>query len=188
VLYKIVYHPFNLGDDAIQVEKEFLSYVHEDRRTPFTTILEVKRLMRAVTKNQTPLPKVIWMGDGQIIHGIHVDIAQVSKLILCSIRELYKELEEDLLFGMPEYNLNRNCILNNKSGGHLDDNLSDYKNGQWFISNKNNLCSRYTLGLILHIARTKNLYSRFIDSMQEEGTHMDKGCIKQMVMHSGKVA
>jgi len=129
VLYNLVLYPLNIGDDVVKVEGEFLSYVHEDQRTPFAAILEVKRLVRAITKNETPLPKIIWVGDAQIVDGIHVDIAHVSKLICCSIREFYKELEDDLLLGMPEYNLNRDRILYNKSRGLLDDNLHDYRNG-----------------------------------------------------------
>lgn len=129
VLHKIVHYQLNLGDDVVKVEGEVFLYICEDQRTPFAAMLKVKRLVRAIINNETPLPKFIWVGDVEIADDIHEDIVHVSELVPYQIQELYKELKDDLLLGMPEYDLNRDCILYNKSEELLVDNLCDYRNG-----------------------------------------------------------
>ena len=160
VLYKIMFTLVLMADRVDIVEERFLFFVRDKHRTPFAAILEAKRLVFSITKNETPLPKVIWAGDGQIIGGLRVDITDVSSMICACIEELSKELINDVLLNMPT---DGDELLKNKSGGPLEDNLQDMRCGYWFVSNRNNCCSDCTLGLVNHVVTDARLRRQFVD-------------------------
>ena len=59
IFYKIIHMTLDLivtTVDMDQVKQLLLLFVWEGHRTPFATILETKRLISAITKNETPLP------------------------------------------------------------------------------------------------------------------------------------
>jgi hypothetical protein len=169
VLHRIVHTPLLAAEGIEQVERCFLLFVEEGQRTPFAAILEAKRLIFAITKNEIPLPKVVWAGNGEIVDGIFVDIRGISIMIQESIKELYRKLKTDLLMDMPEYHCNRDHLLQCKAGGGLEDNLRDNRTGYWFVWNQNNHCSSYTLGLIQHIVSNTSLHLRFISCIEDGG-------------------
>ena len=164
VLYKIMFTLVLTADRVDTVEERFLFFVRDKHHTPFAAILEAKRLVFSITKNKTPLPKVIWARDGQIIGGLRVDITDVSSMICACIQELSKELINDVLLNMPT---DRDELLKNKSGGPLEDNLRDTRCGYWFVSNRKNRCSNRTLGLVNHVVTDARLRRQFVDSIDD---------------------
>jgi hypothetical protein len=163
VLYKIVCSPDLEVEDVDGVEDRFLRFVRDSYRTPFAGITEAKRQIFAITKNDLPLPKVLWTGDAQIVHGIPMDIAGISTMVSKTIKVLYKELRRDLLFNMPAYNANAKSLLESKSGGGLEDNLGDNRSRYSFVWDRNNQCSGYTLDLVNHIVSDDALRRKFVD-------------------------
>ena len=169
VLYKIVNAPVVEVGDADEAEERLLLFVREGERTPFGAILDSKRIVNHATANDTTLPKVVWVGDDQVVDGTTVSIRGVSTLVLETIRELDGELKRDILLDMPAYDSNRAGILHSKSGGPLEDNLSDTEARAWFVSNKRNRCSDHTLDLVRHIVGDVRLCARFVERVDETG-------------------
>ena len=161
--------PFLEMDNADEIEQKFLFFVRHGHRTPFSAILEAKRLIFSIIRNEIPLPKVVWDGNGQLVDDVLVDIEGISTMIREAIKELYQEFKRDLVLDMPAYHSNRDRLLKNKSGGGLQDNLRDNRVGYWFISNTNNHCSDYTLSLVHHIVGDAILRRRFVDHLDEVG-------------------
>lgn len=183
VLHKIIHAPASdtgAADGIDGAEDHYLRFVHDGLRTPFAAILEVKRLVFTITRNEIPLPRVVWVGgDGQVVDGIVVDIRGLSEMIRKAIAELREELERDVLLSMPAFHSNRDRLLQSKSaaGLGLQDNLRDQRSGQCFVRNQNNHCSDYTLALVHHIAADADLRRRFVVGVGAGSAAGGVGCI-----------
>lgn len=80
--------------------------------------------------------------------GITINIHGISTMIKESIKELYMDLERDLLFDMPTYHAHRDSLLLSKSGGRLEDDLLDRRVRYSFIFHTSNRCSENTSHLL----------------------------------------
>lgn len=189
VLHKIVNTPLEAMDNANEVEAWSLSFVQEDQQTPFAGILDSKRLIFSITMIDNPFPKVVWVGDGQIVDGIVVDIHDVSTVICESIKEVYEELKRDDLSDMLAYHSNRDNIPRSKCRGWLEDSMSDTTSRYSFISNRKNHCSGYAHNFIHHIVSDAALCTRFINWVEKHGPNKiiwSKDALKKWMQTVGK--